>query len=390
MTIHVVFLVRSLEIGGAERQLATLAAAVQREPGFRASIVTFYPGGALEADVRTDNVELYCPGKAGRWDLAGFSWRLARQLAQLHPTILHSYLGPPNIVAALLRPVLGRGTRIVWGVRAADMDLSRYDWTWRAVFGAERRLSSVPDCIIANSYAGRDHIAAAGFATEHLEVVPNGIDTERFAPDRDAARDLRREWLNGGAGPLIGIVARIDPMKDLETFVRAAALVKDRLPGARFVCVGGGSAELLERLKALANTLGVGDRLTWAGERRDIPRVLNAFDMPTLCSVTEGSPNAVAEAMACGLPCVATSVGDTPDLIGDCGMVVAKSDPAALASAWHAMAALPKAESALLGQRARQRIVENYSRNRMVERTIALYRALIGAGQLAPPSLPRP
>lgn len=376
MTARIALLTRSLEVGGAETQLATLARALHATPGFAVDVVTFYPGGALEAPLREAGVRVVSLDKCGRWDLAQFGLRLRHTLRHLAPAIVHSFLGPPNLVAALLRPFLP-GTRLVWGVRASDMDLGRYDWTWAQVFRAERMLARVPDRIVANSFAGRDHVVAAGFPAARTTVIPNGIDTDKFQPDRAAGDALRRAWSAGG--PCVGMVARLDPMKDHATFLRAARTTADIVPNARFVCVGGGHPDYVQSLQRRTAELGLTDRVTWAGERRDIPSVLNALDVATLSSgFGEGFPNAVGEAMACAVPCVVTDVGDAARVVGPTGRVVPRGDAAALAAAWTALLQAPEHERTALGVAARNRIVDEFSVAAMVTRTTGLYREVLG------------
>lgn len=378
MPPRITFLARSLEIGGAETQLVALATRLQSGGRFAVSVVTFYPGGALEPLLRDAGVPLTTVDKRGRWDLARFGLRLVQCLRRQQPQVLHSYLGPPNLMAAACKPWLG-GVRLVWGIRASDMDLSRYDWSWRAVFAAERLLSRIPDRVVANSAAGRDLVSAAGFPPGRIDVIPNGIDCERFRPDRASGAALRGKWLGDAGGPLIGIVARLDPMKDHETFLRAARVLSDAQPGARFVCVGGGPQPLASRLRAMAESLGLGDRVVWLGQRTDTPAVFNALDLATLSSAYgEGFPNAVGEAMASGVPCVVTDVGDAAEIVGNTGSVVPRRDAGALAAAWRSLSAFPAKERDRRTLAARRRIVENYSVDAMVAASATLYSNLLG------------
>ncbi len=369
--MRVVLLVRSLDVGGAETQLVALAIGLRKE--FETAVVTFYPGGPLEARLREAGVALHCVGKTGRWDLLGFAARLRRLLRELKPDVLQSFLGPPNLVAAALRPA---AARLVWGLRASDMDLGRYDWTHRAVFRLERALSSLPHRIVSNSYAGEAHVVAAGFPAAKVEVIPNGIDTDRFRPDPAAGRPLRDQW--SPAGPLIGMVARLDPMKDHSTFLRAARILADARPDARFVCAGGGPADYAASLRQLAASLRLEERVLWTGPRSDVLAVYNALDIPTLSSAFgEGFPNAVGEAMACAKAPVVTDVGDSARVVAACGTVVPQGDPARLAAGWQALLAMGDAARSALGNSARQRIVSHFSVAAMVSATADLYRQIV-------------
>jgi glycosyltransferase involved in cell wall biosynthesis len=125
---------------------------------------------------------------------------------------------------------------------------------------------------------------------------------------------------------LIGLIARLDPMKDHPTFLRAAALLTRQLPGARFICVGDGPANYRERLRNLSRELGLSQCLTWAGARSDMSAIYNALDIIVSASSYEGFSNVIAEAMTCGVPAVVTDVGDSALIVTDCGEVVPKED----------------------------------------------------------------
>jgi glycosyltransferase involved in cell wall biosynthesis len=367
----VVLVARSLEsTGGAERQLAALAVGLRRR-GHRALVACFYPGDSLVDAVRAQGVPVHVLDKQGRWDSVGFLRRLRRLLAAERPDIVQAFLAPPNIATALAKP---RGARLVWGIRASRLDLTSYDWTHRLTMHLERAASSRADLVIANSFAGRYDLLQRGFAEARTAVVPNGIDTERFAPDRTSGAALRQAWLAGAPGPLIGMVARLDPMKDHRTFLVAARLFAADHPGARFVCVGTQPAAQWQAFEPEWRASGLAGRLLWVPPRDDMPAVMNALDALTLCSrFGEGFPNVLAEAMACGVPVVTTTVGDAASVVGDCGTVVPIGDAPAIVDAWRRLTALPALQAAELSARSRDRIVTQFSLDQMVDRLIELY-----------------
>ena len=216
--------------------------------------------------------------KRGRWDLLGFLSRLVRLLREEKPDTLYAFLGSPNILTVLLKPLFPR-TRMVWGVRASNVDLDRYDWLARLSYEVERRLSRFADMIIVNSRAGMDYAVANGFPKNRMVVIPNGIDTERYCPEPEARPRVRAEWGVTEDEKLIGLVGRLDPMKDHPTFLRAASLLSQERDDVRFVCVGDGPAGYRRELRMLAESLGLVQRLTWAGVRKDMPDVYKSLDM---------------------------------------------------------------------------------------------------------------
>ena len=288
------------------------------------------PGGELESHL--NNVELIQLNKTGRWDIIRFISFLRKAIRRFNPDAVYSFLGTPNIFTALLKPTI-RPAKIIWGVRTSDMDMTGYSSAVKAAYWAESCLARFADLVIANSEAGRNSFCAKGVSQQLLEVVHNGIDTDNFFPDRSRGESLRKEWGCQSGDTLIGLVARIDPLKDHETFLQAAALVIARASTVRFVCVGGGNAEEMNRLAILTERLNLSDHLVWANWQDDMNGVYNALDICCLSSITEGFPNVLGEAMSCNIPCVATNVGDAAAIIGDTGIIVDKKSPDALANA---------------------------------------------------------
>jgi glycosyltransferase involved in cell wall biosynthesis len=346
-----------MDTGGAQRQLVTLLEGLDASR-FDVTLITFYEGGRFHDQVRRmPHLKYVCLNKRGRWDIFGFAGRLLRELRRRSPDVLHGYLATSNLLAAGLKPWL-QGTRIVWGIRGSYMDFRRYDWTEGLLFRLECFGSRFADLIVCNSEAGRRHCVAHGFPSRRIVVIPNGIDTEQFRPDGEARQTLRDAW---GVGPdevLIGLVGRLDPIKDHPTFLRAAARLAGERKDARFVCVGDGTPEYAAQLQALGESLGLGRKLIWAGARSDMAAVQNALDIAASSSLGEGFPNAVGEAMACGVPCVVSDVGDSAWIVGETGVVVPPGDPAALAAGWITCLTGDRDEA---GKRTRERIVANFS-----------------------------
>jgi glycosyltransferase involved in cell wall biosynthesis len=366
---RVAFLIRSLEIGGAQRQLVALANGLHGS-GQEVCVLTFYPDGALLEELLTTGVSVVNLDKQGRWDLLPFFLRLVRALRRERPATLYSFMPVANILAVLAR-VLVPGARIVWGVRASNVDLSCYDWLSRWTAVIEESLARFADRIIANSEAGRVYHAERGFPVDKMLVVPNGIDSERFRFDAVGRRRVRVEWSVKDDEMLIGICARLDPMKGYETFLKAASLLGGRGSNVRFVCVGDGPLRYQEELVALCRALGIADRVIWAGSRRDMPAVYSAFDIASSTSYHgEGFSNAVAEAMSCARICAVTDVGDSASIVGVKELVVPAKDAEALARLWGSLRDATAGKRQERGDWARERIVRLFSVQNMVTRTL--------------------
>lgn len=378
--IRLVLVARSLEIGGAEVQVSALARGLDRSR-FDVHVLCLYRRGQLGDELQSAGVPVTYLDKGGRWDFVRFFARFVARLRRLRPHVVHSFLSAPNIFSAAATPWL-RGTRLVWGVRASDMDLASYDWSWRVASWLERVLASRVDRIVANAAAGRVAALAQGLPGARLGVIPNGIDTDRYRPSPAERTRVRAEWQVPAGQFLLGLTARVDPMKDHETFLAAAALLHARRPEIRFVCVGDGPEPLRSTLRDKAHTLGLTDCLLWAGARRDMNAVYNALDAATLTSAFgEGFPNAVGEAMATGRPCVVTNVGDAAIVVGETGRVVPKRDAPALAAAWEQLAVASAVERQRHGEQARARIVTEFSVGTMVAAYEREYSALAGVAR---------
>jgi glycosyltransferase involved in cell wall biosynthesis len=363
--VKITFLTHSLNHGGAERQLVTLVREF-RSRSYNVLVAVFYPNGPLEEDLRDADVPVYSLDKRGRWDVFGFLFRLVGFLRKDKPDILHSYLVVPNIITVLLKPFFPN-IRMVWGVRASNVDLYRYDWLTRLTYRIESMLSRFADLIIVNSHAGLNYAVKKGFPKKKMVVIPNGIDTERFYPDVDARQRVRIEWGIKENEKLIGLVARLDPMKDHPTFLKAAARLSHVRADVRFVCVGDGTSDYRKELHTLSKGLGLTNRLIWAGNREDMTAVYNALDIATSSSYGEGFPNVIGEAMACGVPCVVTNVGDSAWIVGDTGTVVSPKSPDSLESGWKVCLARDDKE---IFQKTRKRIMENFSLNMLLMKTV--------------------
>lgn len=366
--MHILFLSRSLRLGGAERQLAALARGL-RQRGHRVSVAVFYGGGEFEAELRRDAIPVHDLGKRGRWDNLGFLWRTVGLVRRERPELLHSYLEGPNLVAAALRPLMPP-IKLVWGVRSSMSDFSAYDWMSRASIRLEQLASSAADAVIANAEAARRQALAGGFPERKLHVVPNGIDCESFRFDQEGRTRVRAEWGIPSDCELVGLVARLDPVKNHAGFIRAAARVAAARPRARFVCVGGGPEAYGAELRRLASELGIASRIHFTGSRRATRAEYSAFDVAALSSDGgEGFPNVVAEAMACERPVAATDSGDVCAVVGDTGMVVPPRDPTALADALVALLSQVASPGSDAGTRARAQVEGFYSVEAMVRRS---------------------
>jgi glycosyltransferase involved in cell wall biosynthesis len=384
MKPRILFLIRSLGQGGAERQLVALAACLRRS-GWDVSVACFYGGGAFQRDLERADVPVIDLRKRGRWDLLGFTWRLWRTFRRSKPDIVHGYLTVGNLLALLAR-LARRRTRVVWGVRSSFIDRARYDRMSRLTFRLTCVLARFADRIVINSEAGAAHHASLGYPPERIRVVANGIDTQRFQFDAAGRARLRAEWSIADDAILVGLVGRLDRMKDHSTFLQAASILAANDPRWRFVCVGGGGeSEYACTLESRAGELGLKERLIWAGPQDDMRAVYSALDIDASTSYGEGFPNTVAEAMACGRPCVVTDVGDSALIVGACGLVVETGNPSAFAAAIESMGEMLMQPGAadVMHKSVRVRIEESYALESLLRNSEAAFLDVVNARRSA-------
>jgi len=378
--MKILFLIRSFEIGGAERQMALLASALKNQ-GHNIMILSYYPGGAITKELLDKGLEVVSLGKKSRWDVIGFLCNFIRKVRDHRPQILYSFMTTSNLLS-LLPSIFMPNLKIIWGIRASNMDLDQYDKLSKMTFWLEKKLSFFPNRIIANSDAGKTYITKMGFSDEKIAVIANGIDTERFFSDDAKRKKMRDVWQVKENEILIGMVARIDPMKDYATFFKMAAILSQKKKNFRFLAMGSsngsGNKEYQVTLKLLLNELNLQDTLLWVEEQLEVTEVYNALDIFCLSSAFgEGFSNVLAEAMACGIPCVATEVGDAGKIVGELGAIVPIKDPEKMAKA-----CLSLLEKEINKTSLRQRILDHFSVATMVNSTERiLNEVLINSGK---------
>jgi glycosyltransferase involved in cell wall biosynthesis len=362
----IVYVTAGLRGGGAEAMLTRLATA---QPGVadEITLVSLLPaeghidrlvaGGVTVVELQFDRVGGAAAGLV----------KLAKLIADSRPDIVQGWMYHGDLAALVALVMSGRRkqTRLVWSIRCSDMDLRHYGRGLRLVVKACTLLSGSPDLVTANSAAGLKSHLALGYRPRRAEVVANGVDIDEFRPDPAVRQAVRTELGIPENAMVLAHVARVDPMKDHGSFL--AAMME--LPDLFALLVGAGT----ENLPAAANVLRL-------GRRQDVARLFAAADFTVSSSgFGEGFSNALAEGMACGLPAIATDVGDAKLILGDTGLVVPPENPRALAAAIRTLAREPAAARGDRRAKARARIVDNFAMTHAVQRYAGLYASLKAA-----------
>jgi glycosyltransferase involved in cell wall biosynthesis len=360
--LKILFIARQLNIGGAERQLVTLANELAAR-GHEIVIASYYPGGALSKKLDTSRVRLISLDKRSRWDIFSFCYNVIRVVRQERPAVVHGWMYTQNVIATIGK-IFHPKAKLFWSIRSSNLS-SVLDWLESGTVWFQNRISGFADCIVVNSQAGLEYAVSDGISREKLRFIPNGIDTELFYPDEGERQRVRAEWGMTNSEKIIGNISRFDPIKNHPFFLRAAAKIAAEYPNVRFLCIGHGKADYLEGLQAQARTLGIADKVMWVEARPDIRAMYNALDVLCSTSLSEGFPNVIGEAMACGRRCVVTDVGDSKLVVGDAGTAVLSNDVEALVAALRRELEAPET----LNLAARQRILDNFTVAHLAERT---------------------
>jgi len=293
---------------------------------------------------------------------------------RFHPQLIQGWMYHGNLMASLAGVSLQKRIPVLWNIRQSLYDIAAERRLTSAVIRLGALLSRHPAAIIYNSRTAAQQHEAFGYHAGRRVVIPNGFDCQAFRPNGDARRKVRAELGIGNDAILIGLIARYHPMKDHAGFLHAAGLVARVHPEARFLFVGKGVTRNELALRKAIEEEQLEDRTFLLGERWDMAHVTAALDIACSASAWgEGFSNAIGEAMACGIPCVVTDIGDSALIVADTGLPVPPRNPQALAHAIDRLIEAGAEQRQLLGAAARLRIEGEFSLPAIARRYEELY-----------------
>jgi glycosyltransferase involved in cell wall biosynthesis len=371
--IGVTHIIAGLAPDGAERMLHRLVSSMDSNR-FENEVISLTDLGPMTEKFRASGIRVRALGMSRGSANPYYLAKLAGWLRKLPPQqIIQTWMYHADLVGGLAAKLAGC-SGLVWNIRHSDLhpgvDKRHTIWTAKACAALSNRL---PRRIICASESARTFHEKLGYAHDRMVVIPNGFDLDLFRPDETARETVRRELGIADSTLLIGYVARKHPVKDHRTFLEAAGLLHKQFPDARFAVCGDGATQEDSELKDWSEVAGVREACLFLGHRDDIPRVINAFDIATSSSTSEAFPNALAEAMATGIPAVVTNVGDSRSILGETGSVVPPKDPKALAQAWAGLIQAGPDLRERLGEAARARVQTHFSMPNVVRRYEDLY-----------------
>ena len=366
-----------LGTGGTEKVLSRLLAPL-RQSGMDAMVVSLTTEGSEGEGMARDGIEVVALGMGPGTSSIGGLLRLVDLVRTKKPSLIQTWMYHADFAGGLAT-LFHRSLPVLWNLRQSNLESlhNKRSTLWLA--RACALLSGQwPTRIICGSEAARTSHVAFGYEAARMIVIPNGFDLEAFRPDPVARREVRAELGIPDTSLVITHIGRFHSQKDYPNLLGAADLVAAARSDVCVVLCGDGVDYSNPLLAAWATRPALAGRFKLLGNRPDVQRILAASDVAASASIGEGFPNAVGEAMATGIPCVATDVGDTADLVGDTGMIVAPAEPQALASGILGLLDRSPEERSSLGLKARARIGELFGLERMATRYVSVYREVLG------------
>jgi len=368
-------IITGLSTGGAERSLYSLLAGGLADHAEN-HVISLSGNGEFGARIARLGVPVHALGlKGGRNPVAALT-ELRRLVREVSPEVIQGWMYHGNLAARFARSMAPSKPRLAWNIRQTLYNLSAEKRGTQLVIRAGKWLSKSPDAVLYNSEVARQHHETFGYSSGNGQVIPNGFNTSLWRPDLAMRAQTRTILGLDEDAIVIGFVARFHPMKDLGSLLQAVAPLMVDNPHVHLVIVGRGNEPDNPTLAPFY--LGLPSaRVHILGQREDIPSLMPSFDIFCLSSNSEAFPNVLGEAMACGVSCVTTDVGDSHLVVGDTGRVVPPSEPEALREGLAAMITLSPGERSALGDLARSRIQQNFSLSATVRRYTSLYDSIL-------------
>jgi glycosyltransferase involved in cell wall biosynthesis len=373
LCLHVI---SNLDVGGAELMLKRLASdPLFRAQGLEHHIVSLRDDGVLGPALKAQGVTVYALNACHVALMPLIFFRLWSLIRRTKPDVVQTWMVHSDLLGGLAARLAGVRS-VIWGVRTTDYSVESRSTRW--VRWVCARLSClVPTRIVCAAQASLLNSQAAGYDASKLMVIPNGFDVDALLASLGSGCAIRERLGLLPEQVVLGCLGRYHPAKDHANFIRAAALVAPHYPKCRFLMVGRGVDSHNTELMDLIHSTGFTERFILLGESKDPAACLDAMDVFVLSSCTEGFPNVLGEAMAMGLPCVSTDVGDAAVLMGSHEWTVPARDASALSIKLQQLLNLPKPERERLGAAARKRVLLSYSMTATSQQFLNLYQSLL-------------
>lgn len=357
--IRIVFITTGLSTGGAEAMLLKLVERIDRQH-FEPHVISLTSLGEVGPRIAQLGIPVQSLGMTAGLPSPIALLCLFRLIRQFKPDIVQTWMYHADLVGGVAARLAGIKL-VVWALRNSNLSEELTKRSTLMVVRACAFLSYwLPQQILTcSTRAGAVH-AGVGYCRNKIKLIPNGFDLTSFRPDVVSRASVRRDLGLLSDTRLVGLMARYDPQKNHAGFFDAAAAIHEAMPNVHFVLAGNGIDGNNLELKSLIDTHNLGDCTHLLGRRDDMPRLMAALDVLASSSYGEAFPNVLGEAMACGVPCVVTDVGDSAEIVGETGRVVQPGDMQSLALNIVELLRFPPEEKLALGLQARARVETRY------------------------------
>jgi glycosyltransferase involved in cell wall biosynthesis len=345
---------------GAQRVLLRVLTNLDKQK-FESCVINLRGHSVLVDDFQENGISVYSIDLEASFNILSKLTLLVKIARDFKPDIIQGWLYHGNLIALLLKLVVSPKPKLFWNIRRSVYARSEDKLSTRLIISLNGLFSRFPETIIYCANEVMQQYAKIKFYMGNSKLIPNGFDTKRFAPERDAQNILRTLIGIPQDSLIVGSVGRFHPQKDYDSFLKAAEITHKTFPATHFVLIGRELDNNNTHLKKIIETYGLKDVFHMLGQREDVPSLVPGFDIFCSSSSMEGFANVVGEAMACAVPCVVTDTGASRELVEGLGRVVVRKNPEELAKALCEMLTLTRKERTELGKRCRERIIKGYS-----------------------------
>lgn len=378
----ILHIITSLSTGGAESALKQLVTH-ERNDSRHYKVIGLASLGVIGKEMRSEGIEVTALRINKLFPFPGLGIiALIKTIRDFKPDIVHTWMYHANFLGGIFAKIFSKA-KIVWSLRQDITDRSWVKAETNMVINISGKLANkVPDVIVSVSARAIESHVRINYPRNKLIHIANGIDTEKYKPRQENRKKYRKQLGVENRETLIGYFARFHPMKNHELFIQAAQMISAKNDNVRFLLAGKGMHDKNNTLVSIIHKAGLEKKIHLLGLRRDLNNWYPALDIYSTSSLSEGFPMAVAEAMASGIPCAVTDVGDSALLVGETGIVVPSSDGNALSKAWESLIGRDNFEISSMSKNSRKRVVNNFALDKAIDKYWNLYDSLIDPGKM--------
>lgn len=366
----IIHVIAGLENGGAEMMLYKLIK-YRSKNKYDVEIVSMTDRGVFGSKIESEGIKVHTLNMRNGQPTLKSIIKL-RNICK-DADIIQSWMYHADLISLIVGKTM-KNKKVVWGIHHSNLDKDKNKKLVLIVARINRYLSKFTYKIVCCSNFAKEVHIKFGFDKSKFEIIPNGFEVDKFYKVKGARCKLKEELTQiANTKNIVCHVARWDPLKDYNNLIRSIKIVSEKVDSVKYLLCGRYINDDNKELKDLIIKEGVEDMVILLGTRDDIPDIMSASDILILSSSGEAFPNVIGEAMACETPCISTDVGDCKYIIDRYGKVVKKQDSHELAIATITMLDKEESELKQIGKEARERIINMFSINKVVEQYEKIY-----------------